>query len=717
MKDKKIIFENSAFRLVLSADCRAESLVLKDSGAECLAEGISIPFFAVDEARPYHNEIKLANPTRAMSFGANRVRLENDRLIVGFELICFEAVVRVDISPLYMTFTLEDFITTPDSFGLGVIPMKPPVESFRLVNLPLKPRERFGKWLNVLADGEVAVNVLAASPYGRVGGVEARDCVTLYGETCREARLKNESIGIIVSKPESLLDAIDSFERELGLPRGAESRRSPFINCSYYWGCDVTPDNVEEHIKYAKAGGFKLMSLYYTSFLKEEGGFISLGNYRSYREEYPRGLDDLADMLTRIKSAGIKVGLHVLPTHIGLHSKYLTPVADRRLNLSSRYTLARPLSAEDTEIFVDECPSSAPTYEKSRVIRIMGELVSYTSFTEEPPYRFLGCKRGFNATRVGTYESGTALGVLDISEFCANSAYINQNNDLQDEIAERIAEIYGAGFEFMYFDGAEGVNPPFDVNVALAQYRIYKKLPASPLFCEGAAKSHFSWHMISGGNAFDIFEPAVFKEMMLLHPFAEAEQMANDYTRVNFGWWSPDEGHRPDTFEYATSLAAAWDCPGSFRGDLDRLRAMVRTDDILETFRLWEMARGNGFITEEKRRELRQTEHEHTLLLNEEGELELARWTMYDRHGLDGVSIFLLERSGLSYAVIWDNLGQGTLTLDDLDITVFEGLGGEDIALRRDGVLTANIGRKRFLCTSDEDRLISALSRAVYRRI
>ena len=202
-----------------------------------------------------------------------------------------------------------------------------------------------------------------------------------------------------------------------------------------------------------------------------------------------------------------------------------------------------------------------------------------------------------------------------------------------------------------------------------------------------------------------------------MHPFAEAEQMANDYTRVNFGWWSPDEGHRPDTFEYATSLAAAWDCPGSFRGDLDRLRAMVRTDDILETFRLWEMARANGFITEEIKRELRQTEQEHTLLLNEEGELELARWTAYDRHGLDGVSIFLLERSGLSYAVIWDNLGQGTLTLDDSDISVFEGLGGEDIALRRDGVLTANIGRKRFLCTSDKDRLISALSRAVYRRI
>ena len=119
----------------------------------------------------------------------------------------------------------------------------------------------------------------------------------------------------------------------------------------------------------------------------------------------------------------------------------------------------------------------------------------------------------------------------------------------------------------------------------------------------------------------------------------------------------------------------------------------------------------------ELKKELRRVEHEHTLLINEEGDLELAEWSMQDFSLLDGVSVFLLERRGAAYAVIWDNLGEGVLSLDDCEISVFERLGGEDIAVRRNGVLSADMGRKRFLCAADRERLVGALCRAVYRRL
>ena len=117
---------------------------------------------------------------------------------------------------------------------------------------------------------------------------------------------------------------------------------------------------------------------------------------------------------------------------------------------------------------------------------------------------------------------GYSIGILDVSEFGATSVYINQKTSLQDEIAEKIAAIYDAGFQFFYFDGSEGVDPPFGINVALAQYRVFKRLKPQPLFAEGAAKTHFSWHMLSGGNAFDVFRPEVLKEETNKWPAEEA---------------------------------------------------------------------------------------------------------------------------------------------------------------------------------------------------
>ena len=549
MKQTNVIFENDIFKLILTPDCIAQSLTLKSNGEECIFASEKQPFFSLTEERPYNNEIKLAYPTKRTTFEANRVRQDGQKLIVGFELLDFEAIVDVKIASRYIVFTLTDFLVKPDSFGLGVMPMLPPVSEFRLVQLPISTRERFGEWLNVMWDDKVAVNVISTCPYARIASEKRRDHRILFGETMRDIKLKNAGVALIVSSPDELLDAIKLLEEDFDLPRGVDSRRSDLINRSYYWANNVTPKTVDEHIKYALKGGFKLMSLYYKSILACESGFLSCGEYDVYREEYPNGKADLVEMLNKIKAAGIIPGVHILHSHIGLRSKYLTPIADHRINLASRFTLSRSASAEDTTLYVEENPEWAPTYEKARVLRFMGELIQYESYTTEPPYCFTGCKRGFNDTYPRNIEMGTIGGVLDVSEFGGTSTYVDQRTDLQDEIADAFAELYDAGFEFVYFDGSEGTNPPFDINVGLAQWRMYKKLKKKPLFCEGAAKSNFSWHMLSGGNAFDVFAPHNFKEMIVKHPFKEALHMANSFTRVNFGWWEYQDGQRPDIFE------------------------------------------------------------------------------------------------------------------------------------------------------------------------
>ena len=112
---RSIVLENEVFKLILASDGKAESLVLKSNGEECIDTKEKLPFFSLTEERPYNNEIKLAHPNKRTVFGANSLRMEEGKLIVGFELIKFEAVVEVTVAPRYMVFTLTDFLVKPDS--------------------------------------------------------------------------------------------------------------------------------------------------------------------------------------------------------------------------------------------------------------------------------------------------------------------------------------------------------------------------------------------------------------------------------------------------------------------------------------------------------------------------------------------------------------------------------------------------------------------------
>ena len=111
-----IILENRHFRLVIGLDCRAKSLFCKDTAQECLA-GKPMPLCSVPQSRFYNNENKLAHPTCRMTLQANRVRREGNRLLVGFELTPYEAVLEVTQAEDYIAFRLTDFVVPDGSPG------------------------------------------------------------------------------------------------------------------------------------------------------------------------------------------------------------------------------------------------------------------------------------------------------------------------------------------------------------------------------------------------------------------------------------------------------------------------------------------------------------------------------------------------------------------------------------------------------------------------
>ena len=704
--EDEIVIENEQFKLIIQSNGTSKSLVFKPTNEECLITGENIPLFSVTQERPYHNEIKLGHPNKEMTFQANSIKREGDKLIVGFELIPYEAVIRVKETHSYIGFRFEDFIVEPEDYpDLKITP--PPATELCFIQLPVKNREHFGEWLNVSWDDDISVNLLGTDPYARIDAEKRDEYRIMQAGAVKEVKLKDVGAALIVCKTGNLLDNIAQVEEDFHLPQGVKSRRNPKIRLSYYWTYDMNPGNLNQHLKYITLGGFHNVMLYYPSFI-ESWGYRKLGNYDWKLQEFPGGKDDLKSMLEKIKGEGVTPGFHFLHSHIGRDSKYITPVPDHRLNLQKYYTLKKPLSKNDTTLYIEQNPEGTTMATGCRVLKIGSELISYEGYTTTPPFKFTGCTRGIDKTTVNSQPAGYILGLLDVSEFGARSVYIDQKTDLQDEIAKKIADIYSIGFMFVYFDGSEGVNPPFWYNVAAAQYKVFKRLSPEPIFGEGAAKTHFSWHMMGGGNAFDVFSPESIKEETRKWPAEEAPRMRDDFTAINFGWlgyWVPNEktiGTQPDMLEYVTSRAAAWDCPASIHASLKKFDAHPRTPDNLEVLRRWEEVRVNNWLTEEQKQMLRNLEQEHILLLNEQKEFELQPYEQIKNvaKGSREIRAFIIQRENELYVVYWHISGSKKLELplNKSNVQLFETLGVEkNIDSGNDDAIIVPVDSRRFL--------------------
>ena len=701
-----IVFSNDAFKLVVAEDASVKSLELSCGGEEFLDVRERIPLFSVTQERPFNNEIKLAHMNKRTVFPANRIRKEGGNLVVGFELAPYEAEVAVSVKPSYMEFRLVRFIVKKEHY-CDLKMDTPPVESFRVMQLPVRNRKNFGDWINAMWDGKGAVGVIGTSCETDIDSERRHGFTLLSADLVRGRRLCGGS-AVLVAAPgaDAFLDAVERVEEDYSLPRGVKSRRSPLINASMFWVSDMTPANVDRYIDLAKRAGVRMMLLYYTSIVKENGLWGCNGDW-DILPEYPNGLSDVASMLARIKAAGIHPGLHFLHSHVGFKSRYVTPVADHRLNLKRRFTLAKPLEDGDTELYVEETPIDAVMADGCRILRFGGELISYTGYSAEPPFRFTGIGRGAHATRKTRHSAGEIGGILDVSEFGAPmSCYIDGRTSLQDEIADKIGAVYSAGFEFAYFDGSEGVNAPFNYNVPYAQYRVWKKLVPEPIFGEAAAKAHFDWHMLAGANAFDIFAPEEFKEKIVEFPFAEAPLMRRNFTRLNFGWWKlyrpvPNGkratiGTQIDMWEFGTSRAAAWDCPMTVQMTAAYSKPHPRLPDLLEVVRRWEEVRAKNLLTAEQKELLKSATREHHLYLNENGAYELHEIEMLPpAKNMPHLRGFVFERGGKRVVAYWHTCGEGAFAVPLLGDGAMKRLKAANVQYLESGLSVAEV-KSRF---------------------
>jgi hypothetical protein len=708
---KEFVFENKKFRLAVGENAIVKSLIFKETGEEMVAVGNEIALFSETQLRPFNNEVKLMYMNKRTTFQANRLEIDGNKITVGFEIVPWTAIVSFDIKDEYIAFTLEEVISGRSDLCTDL----PPIEEFRILQIPVKNRKNFGHWINAVWDDEASVAVVSTMPEALADSEKRKDFRILTADAKKEIQLTGVGAALIVSGgKEDFLDAVDRLEHDYNLPLGVESRRSSIINRSIYSAGRACPANIDEHIKYAKMGGFSCMLMYYPCMCKiDPTCYGTTGDY-DFNENYPNGFDDLKLVIKKIKDAGLIPGIHFLHTHIGMNSRYVTGKADSRLNLTMYFTLKRPLGLDDDKIYVEENPKNAACFDYARfahlphysqdchILKFGGELMSYQGFSTERPYHFYGVKRGHWNTVAEEHPVGEIGGQLDVTEYSGTSVYINQHTNLQEEVGAKLAAFYNCGFEFVYFDGSEGTNPPFEYHVPNAQYRVLKLMNNPPRFCEGAAKAHFSWHFVSGGNAFDAFKTPIFKKMIDKFPLAEAPDARQDFTRVNFGWWAFFNDTQKDVYEYGTSRAFSWDCPVTVSANLATLKNHPRVKDILEVLRRWEDARKTNFITDEEKELLKEPGKEYTLLINEEGKYELTPYFEVCGVGGEdsGISAFVFERRGRAYANLWHRTAEAKLSIEISDAIYERDLGKERLDIKKEnGRISVTVSDSAYLST------------------
>ena len=734
-----VVFENSRMRLVVGDDASVKSLFVKGSHAEMVAPGAAVPMMRAELDRPIHNEIKLIHPNKHVIYAANSIKRDGDKLMVGFEMEPFKAEFKCKLTDDYLAVEFVRFhFDRKVDYGRLKMDM-PPVSKLRAMQFKFAERAFFGEWLNVVWDGAAAAAVVSASPYPEIDHDNAESARVLFADLRKDVRMRNVPVALVVGNGrEDFLDAMDALERDYSLPRGVQSRRRKQINQSILAVREFNPATADSILEIAKRGGFKLMKLRYGSLVVESGSWGRCGDY-DWNDLWPGREEELKKVLARFRAEGVISGLHFLQTHVGMLSRYVSPVADVRLHKKMRFTLAQPLpkNKDDVkELLVLERTCEAPEYEPCRILQFGGELLSYESASSEPPYRFFGVKRGAWDTMPQSHEAGQIGGVLDMSEFgIPMSCYLDQNTDLQDEVADKIANLYNCGFGFVYMDGSEGVPPPCGVNVSLAQYRVWRKLKDKPLFGEGAAKSHFSWHIITGANAFDVFCPEEFKAKLMEYPVAQAPLVAQDMSRCNFGWWEmmlpgtskwwlgveETIGTQPDMWEFGEALSVAWGCPTTCSG-LKSWKEHPRGVDLLEVIRRWEAVRDGNLLSQEQVAKFRELKpgKEVTLLVDAAGKY-IFRDVEQVKIGADGegrnVRAFAFRDGGRTVVQFWcaDRAERAFFLPSDAPAFVWrDEYAGKELKPERtaDGMRVVAAGRQYLFFDAPHGEVLSLLARA-----
>lgn len=374
---------------------------------------------------------------------------------------------------------------------------------------------------------------------------------------------------------------------------GPWAREIPFNHGSYLFNFgSLTETNVNEWIDMVHSLGF--------TQIDNHGGssFFRFGDMELNRKKWPEGWTTYRRIVDKLHAAGIGSIFHTYAFFIDKGSKYVTPVPDPRLDAFRTFTLAEPISAEATEVTVNESTAGMRTItgffeHNSTVLHVGDELISFGAVSQQPPWRFSGLKRGALGTHASAHDRGAAARHL---KECFGLFVPNPESTLFTEIAANHAAVVNyCGFDGLYLDAIDGSSILrggdscwywADKFVVEIQRRLEK-----PTGMEMSSMWHHFWQYRTRWQAWDY--PQRGQKRFI--DFHAQDVNGGLMLPLHLGWWNfqgvnpPQiQPSYPDVMEHVGARLIGWDAGISLTGGVDR-KALRETPlfrravDILRT--------------------------------------------------------------------------------------------------------------------------------------
>ncbi len=581
-----ILIETEMLRLTIGEDATVQSLRMAGADTELARPGLPVAYARTDE-----------------TIAATRAEANGARITYTFGDSEISAVVSWAEVGGMPVFTLEQIGGSPDRLDFLVLPL--------VEDAALRCQGHAAEY----PDG-TGVALIGGSQQCMIRG---DGTPRLFASFMAGTSVLPLRAAVAVTPRGQLPQNIARAEEHFGIPVGMEAKLSDAARGTYLMISGVAHENMDTVIDWAERGGFG-------SILLIHGTWGHFGRrYTVPEHTFPGGIEQLSAAVDRIHDAGMLAGAHMFSSKQPKTTVLNEGDADPRFYEDLHLTLAEPLDAQGDRIVTTGPPTDWPVTTGTRDIRIGGELLSYTSLALEEPFGFTGVQRGRYRTDSRAHEAGADVAHVKTDE-SRGIFIIDQTTDLLDQHAQDIADTYNAaGFDWIYFDGAEDVHPPRWFTTSNAQMAVIEKLDREPALVQMAASAPFSWHLATRVGQRDYFwvspsyKDEVDDAVERSWPRARRSLMVAD-----FGWFPlrPGNEHiRPtqvDDVEYLCARALATDSAYSIQTNVERMRRMPCLDAILHVMARYEHHKFEG--TFDHLKEQIREPHQDWMLIERDGE-------------------------------------------------------------------------------------------------
>lgn len=467
------------------------------------------------------------------------------------------------------------------------------------------PCSRFGKAANLASDESSGVCV---RPYEIFATIDSGP--ELMYATIPSGKAVGARFGVVAAPLGSLRGALQAMTLASGRPHssaggpwacGGDAARGSYMNA------DVSAKNLDVALAMAERGGFGILH-FREGWYGTAGWRGGRGHYPVNTNNWPGGLADMKAAVAKIHAAGLRAGLHTLTGCIETDDPWVSGPENSQLFARQTYTLAADISADASELTVTEAPKgrhdTVSTYSSwGNSLRIGNEIVQYSDFTRDPPYRYTGLVRGAFGTKAASHASGSEVAYLQqrYLAFCPNP-----DTPLADKVADAIADVYNAcGFDMVYCDGTEGMGTIY--GMAAMRDKIVARCVAGgrPCINEDSTSGHpdrhaQSWWFTSRVGAWDSCKWAP-KQFHDLHVERMMQLRESEFLEVQMGWWRPlllsrgglaERSHTVDVMEYFASRNAGMDASMSVFSEFFADRVVpFSISRLMTVLGWWERAR------------------------------------------------------------------------------------------------------------------------------